>query len=117
MGIISLAGLEFQAHHGVYAEERERGNTFMVDISIETNTSKAEISDQLEDTLDYVEVFDIIQTEMNIPSNLLEHVGYRIIQKLKTIIGKGNLTLTIYKKNPTLGGICAHSAITLTETI
>lgn len=117
MGIVSLAGLEFQAHHGVYAEERERGNTFVVDISIETDTSKAEISDQLEDTLDYVAVFEIIQAEMNIPSNLLEHVGYRMIQKMKPIISQGNITLTIYKKNPPLGGICAHSAITLTETI
>ncbi len=46
--------MEFFAHHGCFAEERIVGTHFLVDLSMEYDTSKAEISDNLEETIDYL---------------------------------------------------------------
>ena len=38
---IELRGLAFYAYHGVLPEERQRGNNFVVDLTIEADISKA----------------------------------------------------------------------------
>jgi 7,8-dihydroneopterin aldolase/epimerase/oxygenase len=50
-GKVSLEGLEFHAFHGVYPHERESGNFFEVDISVETDFMLAAVNDDLEGTV------------------------------------------------------------------
>ena len=52
-GRISLEGLEFHAFHGVYPHERESGNWFEVDVSVETNILEGAIRDDLDKTVNY----------------------------------------------------------------
>lgn len=113
MATIELNGLTFHAFHGVYEEEQKNGNTFVVDVNIKTNISKSAISDNLDHTVDYVEVYKIIKNEMDIPSQLLENVVYRINTALSAIVKKASIKTTLYKMNPPLGGKCNYSAVTL----
>jgi dihydroneopterin aldolase len=80
MGKILLEGLEFFAYHGVYQEERENGQLFSIDLEILTDYSKACYSDNLEDAIDYVQIYELVKAEMEIPSSLLENVAQRIIE-------------------------------------
>ncbi len=50
---ISLRGIRVFAHHGVYDEEQERGQIFLVDVDVEIDLAAAGASDDLADTLDY----------------------------------------------------------------
>ena len=58
MGRIELCGMKFFARHGCLESEREQGNEFTVDFACDYDTSFAERSDDLSDTLDYSRVFD-----------------------------------------------------------
>ncbi|MDR1120942.1 MAG: dihydroneopterin aldolase [Dysgonamonadaceae bacterium] len=102
---IQLTGLEFYAFHGVTEQERTVGNTFLVDISIDADLSKSMDSDRLEDTINYAKVYTLTKKEMEIPSNLLEHVAGRILHTLLNHFSAiEKTTVAIAKKNPPIEG-------------
>ena len=68
---ISLDKLVFFGYHGLYAEEKKLGNTYIVDVLIDF-TAKKSIIDNLEQTIDYVQVYSLIKKWMSIPTPLLE---------------------------------------------
>ena len=68
---ISLDNLVFSGYHGLYAEEKKLGNTYIVDVLIDF-TAKKSIIDNLEQTIDYVQVHALIKKWMEIPTPLLE---------------------------------------------
>ena len=68
---ISLDKLVFSGYHGLYAEEKKLGNTYIVDVLIDF-TAKKSIIDNLEQTIDYVQVYALIKKWMEIPTSLLE---------------------------------------------
>lgn len=105
MAVIKLTGLHFTAYHGVYAEERTNGNHFTVDIEFEADTTPAQQSDKLEDTVDYSAIYTLVAAEMAKPSDLLEHVGQRIKTAIQgNLSGVGNLQVAVTKHNPPVEG-------------
>jgi dihydroneopterin aldolase len=79
MDKILLDGLVFFGRHGCHAAENELGQKFIVDIELECDLSTAGVSDDLNDTLDYVAVYnaarEILEGE---PAKLLESLADRI---------------------------------------
>ena len=57
---ISLNAVKLFAHHGAYAEERERGNHFEIDLTVELPIPHAAESDLLDETIDYVSLVECI---------------------------------------------------------
>lgn len=105
MAKISLKEMKFHAYHGYFDFEKEQGNTFFVNLSMEVDTSKAEKSDALEDTLNYQEVYDVVKHEMETPSDLIEHVIRRIYDALLEKFPQiEHLEVELSKMNPPLGG-------------
>ena len=49
---LGVEGIELRAQHGVYAEERERGSRFVIDVDAKGHWAGAIQSDDLCDTLD-----------------------------------------------------------------
>lgn len=105
MGRIVINDMRFYAHHGCFEQERAIGTHFRVDLSFETDTSKAEVSDCIADTVSYLDVYQVVKREMMKPSNLLEHVARRIGDAVfAEFLGVENVTVKVYKLNPPLGG-------------
>lgn len=79
MDRILLNGLVFFGKHGCHAAENELGQKFVVDIELETDLSAAGASDDLNDTIDYVAIYnharEVIEGE---PAKLLESLAERI---------------------------------------
>lgn len=105
MGILEINDMVFFARHGCFEQERVIGNKFVVNFRGKTDVSKAAASDNLEDAVNYQLIYNVIKEEMEIPSNLLEHVGGRIIARLQRefpplVSG----TISIAKLNPPIGG-------------
>lgn len=99
---ISLNKMRFFAYHGVADQERIVGNHFEVSISLRCDIAQALTSDCLDHTINYAEIYDCIEREMNIPSQLLEHVAGRIIAAIKQHFGnqiEGG-TITVAKLAP-----------------
>ena len=105
MSVISIEGMEFFAYHGCFKEEQIIGTKFSVDLFLETDTTLAEASDNLADTINYLAVYQTIKAEMQTKSNLLEHVGRRILLRVKEEFpAVVKAKLKIKKLNPPLGG-------------
>jgi 7,8-dihydroneopterin aldolase/epimerase/oxygenase len=84
MGKILLEGMEFYAYHGHLKEEQIIGTMFNVDLELEFDTSSAEKSDQLHDTVNYQEVYKTVKAVMELKSHLLEHVANRILEAVRS---------------------------------
>ncbi|MFN8276708.1 MAG: dihydroneopterin aldolase [Chitinophagales bacterium] len=84
MGKIGIEGLQFYAHHGYYKEEQVLGGKFVVDVYLQTDVSAAANSDQLDQTINYEEVYQLVKTAMEERSKLLEHVAQRILSNIKS---------------------------------
>ena len=80
---IKLQTMTFYAYHGVAQQETKVGNTFIVDLKITAPLEKAVWSDDLRDTINYADVYEVVKREMAVPSRLLEHVAGRIVKALK----------------------------------
>ena len=109
MGKIILDGMEFFAYHGCFKEEQLIGTKFILYIEIEADTSVAEKSDNLTDTINYVSIYQLVKTEMESKSHLLEHVADRIIHSIMSHFPAiSRVDIRISKINPPVGGKMAQ---------
>jgi len=105
MSTISIEGMEFFAYHGCFKEEQVIGTKFSIDLFMEVDTTKAESSDNLEDTVNYQSVYLVVKQQMDSKSNLLEHVGRRVLESIRTTFPQiESARIKIRKLNPPLGG-------------
>ena len=105
MGIIKLKNIRTYSYHGCLIEEGKIGSDYSVDLEVKTDLRKSALSDHLEDTVDYVLLNRIVEEEMAIRSNLLEHVAHRIIKRIfKEVAAISRITLAVSKLNPPIGG-------------
>lgn len=101
---IELKGLRFTAKHGVLPQERVVGGDYVVSVRVGCNLEKAVGSDNVKDTLNYAELYQIINKEMQTPSCLLEHVAGRIGERiLKTFSQATTVDIELTKQNPPMG--------------
>ncbi|HEX6921284.1 MAG TPA: dihydroneopterin aldolase [Actinomycetes bacterium] len=76
---IVLRGLRAVGHHGVYPEERAAGQPFVVDVTLEVDTTAAAASDDVADTVHYGELAQrVVAVITGEPVNLLETLAQRI---------------------------------------
>ncbi|GAB4396849.1 MAG: dihydroneopterin aldolase [Microscillaceae bacterium] len=114
LGKISLEGMEFFAYHGFYKEERKMGNKYHVDITVELDLQAAAQTDKLSQTLDYENLYRLIQEEMKKPTKLLEHLGHEIIAQVYAHFPEvQSVEVSVAKYNPPVGGVCKWAKVTL----
>jgi dihydroneopterin aldolase len=78
---IYLNDLIFNGFHGVYPAEKKIGNTFKLDLRIQLTPTTKTI-DQLDQTIDYVQVYALIQKIMAVPTPLLETIVTNIADQI-----------------------------------
>jgi dihydroneopterin aldolase len=109
---IALEGLEFHAFHGVYPHERESGNYFEVDISVDAEIKNVSSSDSLETTVNYEDLFRIVKSVMESPAKLLETVGEKTIAQIfAELPAVQKVELRISKLNPPIGAKCKKATV------
>ena len=114
MGKVLLEGMEFFGYHGVYPEEQVLGNRFTVNLELQTNFKVAMENDLLEGTIDYAQLYNLVKTRMDQQVKLLEHLGYGIVQDIRTAYPEVNqIRITLKKQQPAIGGLVDFSGVTL----
>lgn len=81
MMTVELRGLRFFGEHGMYAEEKKVGNEFEVDVLISFEAPDDPIL-HINDTVNYVEVYRIVEAELRDRKQLLETCAMRICDDL-----------------------------------
>ncbi len=70
-----MRNLKFYGYHGVFEEEQENGQYFHIDAELYLDLMKAGKSDELKDSIDYSQVFEIIR-------DITENKKFRLLEKL-----------------------------------
>ena len=105
MGTIILQNIRSYSYDGCLIEEGKIGSDYKVDLEIKTNLKKSAKTDELHDTVDYVDLNRIVVEEMAIRAKLLEHVAQRIMDRvLKEIPTVTKVKVGVSKLNPPIGG-------------
>lgn len=105
MGLIKIENMEFYAFHGHFREEQIVGNRFVLDLTIETDMSVPAKSDNLKDAVNYQKAYQIVKTQMEKKSYLLENIAGRILDALYAeMSGIKKATVKVSKMNPPMGG-------------
>ncbi len=114
MGIIQLENIKVFAHHGCLPEETVIGSDYRVDLEVKADLSASEVSDQLSETVDYVQLNRIVVEEMRVPSKLLENVAKRIVDRVfSELVMVRVVKVKLAKINPPICGNVAKVAVIL----
>ena len=109
---VFLDEVRFYAFHGVMPQERAVGADFTVWLTVGYDFVKAAESDDLSDTISYADLYEVVRTEMDKPSQLLEHVAMRIV---KAITAKWPQVIAVdiklVKNNPPMGADCKGAGV------
>ncbi|MCM2580345.1 dihydroneopterin aldolase [Streptomyces meridianus] len=105
MDRVALRGLRARGHHGVFPEEREKGQTFVVDLVLGLDTRPAADGDDLTRTVHYgvvaEEVASVVSGE---PVDLIETLAQRIadsclkhevVQEVEVVVHKPDAPIAV----------------------
>ena len=112
---IRLNNVELFGYHGLYKEEQILGNTFIVNLSVDFIPVTAIIND-INDTIDYVKVYDMVKERMQTPTPLLETIVEDIATNIfeKFPITK-KVTLEITKTKVFIDTLNGNMSVSLTK--
>src|SRR2546421_11717276 len=111
---ITLTGLRVFGRHGVYAEERERGQDFVVDVTLELDTGPAARSDDVADTVHYGELAGrLVGVVAGEPVNLIETLADRLLAVCLADPRVAAATVTVHKPQAPIPHEFADVAVTL----
>ncbi|CCQ93411.1 dihydroneopterin aldolase [[Clostridium] ultunense Esp] len=106
MDKLFIRGMQFYGYHGVFPEENKLGQLFIVDVECTLSLREAGLTDRLENTVDYAELYkDVKEVMEGKPYKLLETLAERICDR---IFGRNErideVRLEIRKPNPPIPG-------------
>ncbi|MEI6948281.1 dihydroneopterin aldolase [Paraflavisolibacter sp. H34] len=112
---IELKGLRFFAEHGMYAEERKVGNQFEIDLSATYKAPKHPIV-SIEETVNYVEIYRIIEEEFSGHKHLLETCAMQICDRLHEQFPElRTICISIKKMSPPITNFTGSVGVTYTR--
>lgn len=116
MARITLENMQFYAFHGCYTQEQVVGNRFRIDLEFDTDTSAAEHSDSINDTVSYLDMYELVRDEVGITSHILEHVSRRILDRIGERFPSVEWAqVKVSKLAPPLGGQLTGVSLTLEQ--
>jgi 7,8-dihydroneopterin aldolase/epimerase/oxygenase len=112
---VHLKELKFHSHHGLYAGEDKTGGPFEVNLSVYYEPAGPITS--IEQTINYVALFEIVKQRMMQKSSLIETVAQDICDTIKTrfpVIME--IKVEIDKCSPPIENFQGKTGITLHKT-
>ena len=105
MGLITVEGIRVFAYHGHLPEEAKLGGHFTVNVCVEADTSDVEKSDDLNDTVDYVKIIDIVKEKMAIRADMIEVPAKRIVDAILVLDKVQKVKVEVEKTQPPIDAI------------
>lgn len=111
---VELRDLRVFGHHGVYAEERERGQDFLWDV--ELDVGERGTTDRLHDAVDYTEVARTVQeVSEGYQFALLEALATAVANELERRFAPERLRVRVRKPDVRPAGLDASVGVTVTR--
>ena len=111
---VTLDQMEFSANHGLYDFEKEKGNTFFLNITLQKELPDHYIFKTIDHTTNYEVLYRMAAKHMATTTDLLEQVIQNLAEDIKkTFTGLSKITISMSKLNPPVGGPCKQSEVTI----
>lgn len=110
-----LHGIKVHGRHGVFEFERQRGQLFVIDVDWWIDIAKAVDCDNLDATVCYKLLYDLVIEVVAGPSlRLIETLSTKLVEKLLNHFPPiTKLSVTIHKPNAPIDGPFADVGITI----
>lgn len=117
MDSIYLNGMAFYGYHGVYSEENKLGQRYTVDLILKTSLQRAALNDDLNETIDYGQVYKTTkQIVEGAPKKLVEAVAETIASTvLNQFSTVEEITVKVTKPDPPIPGHYDSVAVEITR--
>jgi dihydroneopterin aldolase len=79
---IELVNVQLYAFHGIFEGEEKVGNPYIINLSVKYDEKDKNFED-INDTINYEDLYNIIKQRMQIPTGLLEKICVGIIRHIK----------------------------------
>jgi len=112
MGLITVEGIRVFAHHGHLPEEAVLGGHFIVNVWVEADTTEVEKTDDLNDTVDYVKIIEIVKYQMAIRADMIEVPAKRIVDAILTLNKVHKVTVEVEKVLPPINATFDKISVT-----
>lgn len=114
---ICLRGLRAHGHHGVYAEEREAGQPFVVDVELSLDLAAAARTDDVTDTVHYGELAErVVAAVEGPPVDLVETLAERIAEVSLSYELVQQVEVTVHKPEAPVGVPFDDVAVTIVRS-
>jgi dihydroneopterin aldolase len=100
MGLITVEGIRVFGYHGHLSEEAVLGGHFVINVWVEVDTSEVEKTDDLNHTVDYVKIIDIVKEQMAIRADMIEVPTKRIVDAILPLNKVQKVTVEVEKVLP-----------------
>ncbi len=112
MDRIELRGIHVYAYHGVLEEEKSLGQRFVVDVILSGDFSRAALSDDLADALDYSKVHTLVCDAMQQQRfDLIEAAAGNLCKVLLTETDAAEVEVKIEKSTPPIPGFTGQAFV------
>lgn len=111
---IELRDARFFSKIGVFDQERNVGNEFTVHVIVWFDATTF-LDEDLDSSLSYADIYEIVKKEMSKEAMLLETVSKRIADNLRFSFAKlSKISVNIEKISPPISGLCGKCAVEYT---
>lgn len=108
---VYLNNLLFHASHGIHEEEKLLGNDYVVDAFVEFH-EEHQVINSIYQTINYVDLYNIIKEKMGEPTPLLETVVMEIGNEIHNEFPQlRSINISIKKMNPPIEGIQGSAGV------
>jgi dihydroneopterin aldolase len=113
---VSLLNIVVYGNHGVSAEEQAVGRPFEVDVEMRLDLRRAGESDDLDATVDYAAVCEVVkQVNASGPFRLLEAFAERIAKQVLARYPVAEVTVRVRKPHPPVGLLVFAAQVEITR--
>jgi 7,8-dihydroneopterin aldolase/epimerase/oxygenase len=112
--MITLVGLTARGFHGVYDFERQQGQDFVVDATLELDTRLPATTDDVADTAHYGDLADrLVEVIEGEPVNLVETLAARLADTCLADPHVQAVTITVHKPQAPIKHAFSDVAVTI----
>jgi dihydroneopterin aldolase len=115
--LITIKGIWGFGYHGVFDHEAKNGQDFFVDLEIQIDLSKASVSDDLNDTVDYGALTNLVVEEITGErAQLIEKLAGRIADRIKNSYPEiKKISVTVHKPKAPVSAEVSDISVTISR--
>lgn len=113
MGLVTIEGIRIFAYHGHLPEEAILGGHFIVNVWVTSETLEVEETDNLNHTVDYVQIIEVVKQQMSIRANMIEVPAKRIVDAILLLNKVQKVKVEVEKIQPPINATFDKISVTL----